>query len=276
MPRWNWGYNANGFAHHRLEDAIDVIHEIGFGCLALTPDVAHLDVFGEGLEGSVSEIARRLQKCQLEVVIETGARFVLDTRRKHYPSLLCVEERERRLDYLRRCVDMASSLGASVCSLWAGYNFDDLPVAQAHGLLLEGLDSVVSYSESRGVTIALEPEPGMFIETLDQYLEVAKSFEGRAFGLALDVGHLMVTGEMPLGEQIRRVGPHIATVAVEDMNPGVHEHLPFGEGSIDFAEVFEALDDTGFDGAVSVELSRASPDAVREARAAWDFLQQFE
>ena len=276
MPRWTWGYNTNGFAHHRLREAIEVISGIGFEAIALTPDVGHLDFQGREYRRESDETQSLLDQRGLGVVVETGARFVLDPIRKHYPSLLCRENGECRIEYLKKCVDLAAELGAGVCSLWAGHNFEGLADEDAHALLLSGLEAIVDYGESRDVMIALEPEPGMFIETLDQFLEVARALDGRGFGLALDVGHLMVTGELPMSEQIRRVGDHIVTVAVEDMMPGVHEHLPFGHGAIDFGEVFAALADVDYGGIVSVELSRASTDAVREATAAWDFLSQFK
>ena len=39
------GYNTNGFAHHRLEDAIDVLGEMGYRSVALTLDYHALDPF---------------------------------------------------------------------------------------------------------------------------------------------------------------------------------------------------------------------------------------
>ncbi len=50
------------------------------------------------------------------------------------------------------------------------------------------------------------------------------------------------------------------------MKRGVHEHLPFGRGDMDLAAVVKALDESSYDGLVSVELSRSSSDAVRIAR----------
>jgi sugar phosphate isomerase/epimerase len=62
-------------------------------------------------------------------------------------------------------------------------------------------------------------------------------------------------------------------VHLEDMRRGVHDHLMFGEGEIDFAPVFAALRDIGYGGGVHVELSRHSHDAVNTARRALAFLR---
>ena len=56
------------------------------------------------------------------------------------------------------------------------------------------------------------------------------------------------------------------------MRHGVHEHLMFGDGEIDFGPVLKALNDIGYAYEVNVELSRHSHDAVETARKAIAFL----
>jgi sugar phosphate isomerase/epimerase len=87
----------------------------------------------------------------------------------------------------------------------------------------------------------------------------------KRLGLSLDVGHVLVTGEGDPAAIIRENRDRLFTVALEDMRPRVHEHLPFGEGALDLRAVVTALRDAGFARIASVELPRHSHDAVRVA-----------
>jgi sugar phosphate isomerase/epimerase len=60
------------------------------------------------------------------------------------------------------------------------------------------------------------------------------------------------------------------------MRRGVHEHLPFGDGEIDFSPVLAALRDTGYTGLVTVELPRHSHTGPGQAAAALPFLRSAE
>ena len=61
---------------------------------------------------------------------------------------------------------------------------------------------------------------------------------------------------------------------LEDMKTGHHKHLQFGEGEIDFLEVFDALMEIKYAGLISVEPSRHSRNAVWAAEQAYNFLHQ--
>ncbi len=91
--------------------------------------------------------------------------------------------------------------------------------------------------------------------------------------LTLDVGHLHCLGETPIAEVVRRWGDRVRNVHIEDMRAGVHEHLMFGEGKIDFPPVLVALSEVGYQGGLHVELSRHSHEGPVAAGQAMAFLR---
>ena len=118
----------------------------------------------------------------------------------------------------------------------------------------------------------------MLIDTLDRYDELlaelaAKGVDASRLRLTIDVGHLHCQGELPIAEKIRQWRDRLANVHIEDMRAGVHEHLMFGEGEIDFPPVIAALAEIGYDGLLSVELSRHSHEGPAAARRAYNFLR---
>ena len=75
----------------------------------------------------------------------------------------------------------------------------------------------------------------MFIDTMDALRRAAAACQPGNFGLTLDVGHLHCQGETPIADHIRTWRERLWNVHIEDMRRGVHDHLMFGEGEIDFA-----------------------------------------
>ena len=111
MTGLRFGYGTNGFANHRLSDAVAVLAELGYTGVALTLDHCHVDPYAPDVAAQVSAAARLLARHDLAVVIETGARYLLDPWRKHAPTLLH-EDRKLRLEFLHRAVAVGADLGA--------------------------------------------------------------------------------------------------------------------------------------------------------------------
>jgi L-ribulose-5-phosphate 3-epimerase len=271
-----FGYNTNGFAHHRLEDALTILAELGYRGVALTLDHHALNPYDADTPRQLQLLRERLRTLGLSVVIETGARFLLDPRRKHQPTLLsaAAEERERRLDFLRRAVDTAAALDAEAVSFWSGTATESASDAALMARLVEGCRQLCAYAEQRRVRLAFEPEPGMFLDTMTRWTELHQRVAQPNFGLTIDIGHLHCLEETPISAYLRQWCDWLWNVHIEDMRRGVHDHLMFGEGDIDFAEVLRTLADIGYRGGVHVELSRHSFDAVATARRALAFLRR--
>src|SRR5216683_2531924 len=108
------GYNTNGFAHHRLEDALNILADLGYGSVAITLDHHALNPFDPELTAQLDRVAAILEKRNLRCVIESGARFLLDPRHKHQPTLLSQEKNEsdRRFQFLKLALDLAAQLNA--------------------------------------------------------------------------------------------------------------------------------------------------------------------
>ena len=268
------GYNTNGLAHHRLADAVALLAEEGYQSVAITLDAGALDPYDEpsNLARQTAAIRRSLDRHGLGRVVETGARYLLNPRLKHDPTLMDPDPARRavRIDFLRRAIDLAVELDAGVVSFWSGVLRDGSSEEAAMDRLVEGLRPVTAHAEARGVRLAFEPEPGMFIDTFDRFDRLDQRVRNPLFDLTVDLGHVHCIESGAVADHVRRWGPRIANVHIEDMVEGVHEHLMFGEGTMNFPPILAALREVDYRGGLHVELSRHShmgSEALRRSRA---------
>ncbi|GIJ55428.1 sugar phosphate isomerase/epimerase family protein [Virgisporangium aurantiacum] len=273
-PGLRFGYGTNGFANHRLADAITVIADLGYTGVALTLDHDHLDPFSPGLAREIARTADLLRDRNLGVVVETGARYLLDPWRKHAPTFLH-DDRAVRIDFLRRAVAIGADLGAEAVSCWAGVRPSDVDADTAWKRLVDGVAEVVDAAAGAGVPIGFEPEPGMLVEDIAGWRRLRADLGAPpAFGLTLDIGHCRCLEPIGVPECVADVAEHLVNVQIDDMVRGVHEHLEFGSGEIDFPPVLRALREGGYRGLVAVELPRHSHAAPEVARRSLEFLRQ--
>jgi len=272
------GYNTNGFAHHRLDDAIEILADIGYRCVAITLDHYTLNPFDADWREAASRIGARLDAHDLSCVVETGARFLLDPRRKHWPTLISGDpaDRQRRLDFLRRSIDVARELNAECVSFWSGANHDRLPEDRAMSHLVTGCTELAAFAAERDMPLAFEPEPGMFIDTMEEFAALRSAVADPQFGLTLDVGHVHCLNDGNPADRIREFKDILFNVHIEDMRRGTHDHLMFGAGDMEFPPIVSALESIQYTGPVNIELSRHSHDAVNAARRSFDFLTQLQ
>ena len=272
------GYNTNGLAHHRIADALELLADLDYEAVALTPDAGQLDPLALD-PNEVARVRLLAEELGLDLAVETGARFLLDPRRKHFPTLLEDDpaDRARRADFLVKSIDLAAELGAGVLSLWAGRAPSGRTGDEGGGgteaewgRLCEGITTALDRGRRQGVQIGFEPEPGMFIERPGGYVELVDRLgaAGDELGLCLDVGHLLCTHDLPVGEVIRTLGNRLVMVHLDDVAGRVHEHRMFGAGDLDLGEALTALLEVGYDGIAAVELPRdghRGPQAAEEA-----------
>jgi protein FrlC len=138
------------------------------------------------------------------------------------------------------------------------------------------LREVLPAAREAGVTLAIEPEPGLFIETSGEYVAFKREFFGgeELVRMNCDIGHLFCVGEDP-AMVIEKMAGEIAHVHLEDIGANrVHQHLTPGKGVIDFLAVFGALNGIDYSGWVTVELYPYETTAAGVARNAIEYLRK--
>jgi sugar phosphate isomerase/epimerase len=193
-----------------------------------------------------------------------------------HPSFIEPEPHYRRvrIDHTRRALSLCAELGAPHITTEPG---GPLAPGQSRGqaidLFVEVLRPLAEHAHNLGVLLLIEPEPGLLLETTEQYLEVAERLNAPSVGLNFDIGHAFCVGE-DLPRAIARLAPHIRHYHLEDIAASrVHHHLVPGTGAIDFVEVLAAIRRTGYNGWLTVELYPFLDDPDAAARGALDVLR---
>ncbi|MEE2827259.1 MAG: sugar phosphate isomerase/epimerase [Planctomycetota bacterium] len=268
------GYNTNGLAHHEPLQALEMLAEIGYQSVAITIDHGWLAPRQKERDGQLTEIRECLASHEMDCVVESGARFLLDPCQKHFPTLLEPNHAlsNKRVEFLHYCIDTAVELQAECVSIWSGKKPEGMEDQQALDTLAENLGKVLQHAENKNIAIGFEPEPEMFIDTMQGYERLLEWIDSPNLGLTLDIGHLFCMGELPIVDFIQRWQDRILNVHIEDMRAGIHEHLMFGDGEIYFPPILQSLIEIDYRGGLHVELSRHSHDAFNVARQSYDFL----
>ncbi|MEV4971105.1 sugar phosphate isomerase/epimerase family protein [Streptomyces scopuliridis] len=271
-----FGYGTNGLTDLRLDDALGLLADLGYDGVGLTLDHMHLDPMAADLTARTQRVARRLAELGLGVTVETGARYVLDPRRKHGPTLLDPDpdDRAARTRLLVKAVQVAADLGAHAVHCFSGIVPGPTDTDTAWKRLEESMGPVLDAAEAADIPLAVEPEPGHLVSDIAGFHRLRHLLgDPDQLGLTLDIGHCQCLEPASPADCVRDAAPWLRHVQIEDMRRGVHEHLPFGDGEIDFPPVLAALAATGYEGLTVVELPRHSHAGPELARTSLDFLR---
>ncbi|MCI0738780.1 MAG: sugar phosphate isomerase/epimerase [Gemmataceae bacterium] len=114
----------------------------------------------------------------------------------------------------------------------------------------------------------LSPPEADFINTIAEALAILRQLSHPQFALHLDV-KAMSTDDAPTPDLVRRHGKQAGHFHANDAN----RRGP-GFGATDFIPIFEALQDSGYDGWVSVEVFDYSPDPITIARESIRYMKE--
>lgn len=113
----------------------------------------------------------------------------------------------------------------------------------------------------------------MLIETVSDVLRLREELGSPDnLRVTVDIGHCVVVEPGGVRGALLQAGPLLANVQLDDMRPHAHEHLPFGEGTVDLPLALATLAELGYRGVAAVEFPRHSHDAPGLAVRSMDAL----
>ena len=273
-------FSTNAFVQHSVFDAVREIGEAGYSGVELLADVPHLfaDTFSDDDLDNLRKLLESMNLTVANVNANTAAGFygkefwepVFEPSLAHPDSRL----RRWRLDYSRRCVDMAAYLGSPVVSVTSGRMVPGITPDESLKILKDSLGELLEHAERRDVRIGMEYEPGLLVEKAEELADLIREMHSDSFGANLDLGHSHVLGEDP-EPVIELLGSKIFHIHLEDIRARKHYHLIPGEGDLDFGRIFRALESQGYSGFVTVELYTYPQRPRAAAEAALRYLDRF-
>jgi sugar phosphate isomerase/epimerase len=268
-------FSTNAYLRFPFADAVARLARVGYQGVEVMADVPH------AWPAYLLPEQRRALRDALDangLAVSNVNAFMMhavDDRRQRYwhPSWIepDVNYRRVRVDHTRRALTLARELGSPCITTEPGGPVEPGASWQAAlGLFVEELKPVAAHAEKEGVLLLVEPEPGLLIETAEQFEEFMRHIDSPAVALNFDIGHSYCVGDDP-PTAIRRLAKWLRHVHLEDIAPTrVHQHLIPGEGAIDFPAAVAALREVGYDGWVTVELYPYAEDPDHAARTAYE------
>ena len=276
MNRSQLAFSTNAFKQTSLEQAVRTIAAIGYAGVEIMADAPHMrpDTFTDKQASDLWKLVEGLGLRVSNVNAFTG--FCFPDGDTYHPTWVEKDSRLRRqrIEHTKRAIELTAMIGGRHISLQPAGPYMGRDIDELYQMYADGLAACVDHARSHGVTLGVEPEPGLLIERSDQYARLKERYfaEEPAIAMNADLGHFYCVREDP-ADVLRRRRDQIHHVHLEDIGyQRVHQHLVPGEGAMDFAAIFAALDEIGYGGMVTVELYPYTSTAADVAQRAFDHL----
>lgn len=271
-------FSSNAFKKNTLSEAISSIGQIGYTGVELMADLHHAWPVTFDIPRR-RETSRQLSEMGL-IVSNVNAFTCFVQGDTYHPTWIehDPQQVQLRVDHTRRCLEMAQEFGAHTLSIQPGGPMIGTGLTRQEALdrFADALSRCLESSRRTGVILAVEPEPGLLIQTAREYLDFKNHYfpNEPLIRMNCDIGHLFCVGDDPAAV-IRSMPQEVAHVHLEDIGANhVHQHLTPGRGVIDFIPIFKALDEIAYTGWVTVELYPYESTAAGVARLAFNHLQR--
>jgi sugar phosphate isomerase/epimerase len=270
-------FSTNAFKQTTLEEAIRTIAAIGYRGVEIMADKPHMrpDTFTDADAARIRRLVADLGLVVSNINAFTG--FCFSDGDTYHPTWVEADpkKRQQRVDHTLRAIELTAAVGGTNISLQPGGPYMGCDIDELYEMFAEGLSKCLDKAKACGVSLNVEPEPGLLIERSDQFDRLKKTYfaDEPMIQMNGDLGHFYCVREDP-SKVLRSHRQTVKHVHIADIvSERVHQHMIPGEGVMDFAGIFNTLDAIGYDGMVTVELYPYTSTAADVAQRSYDHLK---
>ena len=237
--------------NYSIQDAVSILAALGFDGVDIWGGRPHV-YRDDYTEAELLDLRKSIQQKNMVIPSFMPAFF----RYPHSLSSPNDKVRGESIDYMFRCADNANMLGAEVLLVVPGRSLYGQGVEDAFQRLLDSVNQVCDYCKQYNLKLGVESANQAVTDLVVSYkdaLKIITEIDHPSLGVVLDSGHLYLNRE-DLAEAMENLGELILQLHVND-NDGEHQqNLIPGDGTFDFHEFINTLDEYSYNGFLSVEL----------------------
>ncbi|MBI3167025.1 MAG: sugar phosphate isomerase/epimerase [Chloroflexi bacterium] len=222
-------YSTFGLTNLDFIHSIEVVDKAGYPGIELS---FHRDQFNPFniTDDYLAAIKKRLETLEVKPACVSTASHFFTPQRPHEPSLMSPDlaGRKRRIDLVKRGIHVARKLGVNLVTFGSGFIRDEHvsnPSVNPRELLVDSVHQCLKeLHDDEDITLLIEPEPGMYIETLEQGMSLVNEINASRFQLHLDLNHNYCSEQNYL-ETLGKAAPHAKFLHVSDSQEGYNLKL---------------------------------------------------
>ncbi|MDO4926175.1 MAG: L-ribulose-5-phosphate 3-epimerase [Turicibacter sp.] len=163
------------------------------------------------------------------------------------------ETRKKAMEIMEKAINLAVKLGVRCIQLATYDVYYEESDEETKRLFLEGMKEAVAMASRAGVILAMEIMDTQFVGTIVRAMHYLKEIPSPYFKIYPDMGNLSnfsndVTAEFEIG-----ISETVA-IHVKETKQGIFKEVPFGEGEVNFVEIFSKLNELDYKGMFLIEM----------------------
>lgn len=237
------------------------------------------------VEMSVDETKERLARLKwskeerLEVVkaiYETGIRIptICFSGHRRYPLGSNDPEIEAKsLVLMKECIELAQDLGVRTIQM-AGYDvYYEAKSPETRARFIKNLRQACDWAEESQVMLSIEIMDDPFINSIEKYLAIEKEIDSPYLFVYPDTGNISawhndLWSEFYNGHRSIAALHLKDTYSVTETSSGQFRDVPFGEGDVNWEEMFTVIKKTNYKGPFLIEMWSENCGSVEEMQLA--------